>query len=102
MGLHGLLEGELFLPQDIINEQQKSVRNSINTCNNISLKPQNGTRIYRLYRLHPVVYKILDYLYYNRPHNTFLMYNLLVIYQYSYATCFDHDFGHHQALNEHI
>jgi hypothetical protein len=45
---------------------------------------------------------ILDYLYYNRQHNTFLMYNLLMFYQYSYATCFDHNFGHHQALNEHI
>jgi hypothetical protein len=29
------------------------------------------------------------------------MYNLLMFYQYSYATCFDHNFGHHQALNEH-
>jgi hypothetical protein len=28
--------------------------------------------------------------------------NLLVLYKYSYAVCFDHDFGHHQALNEHI
>jgi hypothetical protein len=25
-----------------------------------------------------------------------------MLYQYSYATCFDHNFGHHQALNEHI
>jgi hypothetical protein len=24
-----------------------------------------------------------------------------MFYQYSYATCFDHNFGHHQALNEH-
>jgi hypothetical protein len=30
------------------------------------------------------------------------MYNLLMFYQYSYATCFDHNFGHHHALNEHI
>jgi hypothetical protein len=30
------------------------------------------------------------------------MYNLLTFYQYSYATCFDHNFGYHQALNEHI
>jgi hypothetical protein len=29
------------------------------------------------------------------------MYNLLTFYQYIYATCFDHNFGHHQALNEH-
>jgi hypothetical protein len=25
-----------------------------------------------------------------------------MFYQYSYATCFDHNFGHHQALNEYI
>jgi hypothetical protein len=54
---------------------------------------------YKLYRLHPVVYKILDYLFYNRQYNTFLMYNLLMFYKYIYATCFDHNFGHHQALN---
>jgi hypothetical protein len=30
------------------------------------------------------------------------MYHLLTFHQYSYATCFDHSFGHHQALNEHI
>jgi hypothetical protein len=50
--------------------------------------------------MHPDVYKILDYLYYNRQHGTFLMYNLFMIYQFSYAACFDHNFGHHQALNE--
>jgi hypothetical protein len=32
---------------------------------------------------------------------TLLMYNLFMFYQYSYAACFDHNFGHHQALNEH-
>jgi hypothetical protein len=47
------------------------------------------------------VYKILDYLYYNRQDNI-LMYNLFMFYQYSYVTCFDHNFGHRQALNEHI
>jgi hypothetical protein len=25
-----------------------------------------------------------------------------MFYQCNYATCFDHNFGHHQALNEHI
>jgi hypothetical protein len=25
-----------------------------------------------------------------------------MFYQYNYAACFDHNFGHHQALNEHI
>jgi hypothetical protein len=25
-----------------------------------------------------------------------------MFYQYSYATCFDHNFGHHQALNKHM
>jgi hypothetical protein len=25
-----------------------------------------------------------------------------MFYQYSYATCFDHNFGHHQGLNEHL
>jgi hypothetical protein len=30
------------------------------------------------------------------------MYNLLMFYQYIYATCFDHNFGYHHALNEHI
>jgi hypothetical protein len=30
------------------------------------------------------------------------MYNLYMFYQYSYAVCFDHNFGYHQTLNEHI
>jgi hypothetical protein len=25
-----------------------------------------------------------------------------MFYQYIYATCFDHNFGHYQALNEHM
>jgi hypothetical protein len=25
-----------------------------------------------------------------------------MFYQYAHATCFDHNFGHHPALNEHI
>jgi CRISPR/Cas system-associated endoribonuclease Cas2 len=25
-----------------------------------------------------------------------------MFYKYNYATCFDHNFDHHQALNEHI
>jgi hypothetical protein len=33
---------------------------------------------------------------------TLLMYNLLIFYQYIDATCFDHNVGHHQALNVHI
>jgi hypothetical protein len=49
-----------------------------------------------LYRLHLVVYKILDYLYYNRQHNTLLIYNLLLFI--NIATCFEHNFGHHQAF----
>jgi hypothetical protein len=47
------------------------------------------------------VYKILDYYNYNRQRNTLLMYNLFMFYQYSYAACFNDNFGHHQALNEH-
>jgi hypothetical protein len=30
------------------------------------------------------------------------MYNLLTFYQYIYATCFDHNFDHHLAVNGHI
>jgi hypothetical protein len=45
--------------------------------------------------------KIFDYIYYT-VNTTFLIYNLFMFYQSSYATCFDHNFGHHQALNEHI
>jgi hypothetical protein len=30
-----------------------------------------GIKWHKLYRMHPVVYKILDYLYYDRQHYTF-------------------------------
>jgi hypothetical protein len=44
--------------------------------------------------------KLLDYLYYSHQHNFFN--RQFMFYQYSYATCFDHNFYHYKALNEHI
>jgi hypothetical protein len=45
-----------------------------------------------------IQWEMLDYLYYNRQRNTLLMYNLLMFI--NIASCFDHNFGHHQVLNE--
>jgi hypothetical protein len=47
-----------------------------------------------------VIIEIVNYSYYNRQYYTSLMYNLLMFI--NMATCFDHNFGHHQDLNEHI
>jgi hypothetical protein len=67
-------------------------------CDLTSLSYISRLHINELYRLHPIVYKILDI--YNRQYNTLFMYNLLMFI--NIATCFDHNFDHHQALNEHI
>jgi hypothetical protein len=43
--------------------------------------------------MHPVVYRILDYLYCDRQHNTFdvQLFIFYIIWLYS-TTCFDHNF----------